>query len=221
MSTLDHFVNIPTPKLEVPEEFKPTLAGRGWMIWPFQSNPWWSAIVACLPALLGTILIFMDQQITAVIVNRKENKLKASVYSSFEKRSKSWQKGIDKVYRSCLERMRLSFGSVRPCDPDRNLLGDGTALVRRGNGALDQSREFVEAGIGMCRARWKTAVPRCPRTTCYTHFNFFDDRLLGSAHANAETHTDAGAVWSFPLHGSCFVEGTSIFRQNFNHADAG
>ncbi|XP_050482178.1 sodium-driven chloride bicarbonate exchanger isoform X18 [Bombus huntii] len=77
MSTLDHFVNIPTPKLEVPEEFKPTLAGRGWMIWPFQSNPWWSAIVACLPALLGTILIFMDQQITAVIVNRKENKLKA------------------------------------------------------------------------------------------------------------------------------------------------
>lgn len=28
------------------------------------------------PALLVTILIFMDQQITAVIVNRKENKLK-------------------------------------------------------------------------------------------------------------------------------------------------
>ncbi|KAK9308329.1 hypothetical protein QLX08_001751 [Tetragonisca angustula] len=76
MSTLDHIVNIPTPKLEVPEEFKPTLADRGWIIWPFQSNPWWSAIVACLPALLGTILIFMDQQITAVIVNRKENKLK-------------------------------------------------------------------------------------------------------------------------------------------------
>ncbi|CAL1688441.1 unnamed protein product [Lasius platythorax] len=33
-------------------------------------------MVACLPTLLGTILIFMDQQITAVIVNRKENKLK-------------------------------------------------------------------------------------------------------------------------------------------------
>ncbi|XP_043801294.1 sodium-driven chloride bicarbonate exchanger isoform X2 [Apis laboriosa] len=76
MSTLDHFANIPTPKLEVPTEFKPTLADRGWIIWPFQSNPWWSAIVASLPALLGTILIFMDQQITAVIVNRKENKLK-------------------------------------------------------------------------------------------------------------------------------------------------
>ncbi|XP_024890368.1 sodium-driven chloride bicarbonate exchanger isoform X5 [Temnothorax curvispinosus] len=76
MSTLDHFVGIPTPKLEVPAEFKPTLDGRGWIIWPFQRNPWWSAVGACLPALLGTILIFMDQQITAVIVNRKENKLK-------------------------------------------------------------------------------------------------------------------------------------------------
>lgn len=29
-----------------------------------------------VPALLVTILIFMDQQISAVIVNRKENKLK-------------------------------------------------------------------------------------------------------------------------------------------------
>ena len=76
MSALDYYVGIATPKLEVPAEFKPTLDGRGWMIWPFQGNPWWSALVAFLPALLGTILIFMDQQITAVIVNRKENKLK-------------------------------------------------------------------------------------------------------------------------------------------------
>ncbi|XP_026831208.1 electroneutral sodium bicarbonate exchanger 1 isoform X11 [Ooceraea biroi] len=76
MSLMDHFVGIPTPKLEVPSEFKPTLEGRGWIIWPFQYNPWWSAIAAIAPALLGTILIFMDQQITAVIVNRKENKLK-------------------------------------------------------------------------------------------------------------------------------------------------
>jgi sodium bicarbonate transporter 10 len=78
MSALDFFVGINTPKLEVPVEFKPTLDGRGWMIWPFNENPWWSAIVAIAPALLGTILIFMDQQITAVIVNRKENKLKVN-----------------------------------------------------------------------------------------------------------------------------------------------
>jgi sodium bicarbonate transporter 10 len=60
----------------VPGEFKPTLEDRGWLISPFNNNPIWTAVLAVFPALLGTILIFMDQQITAVIVNRKENKLK-------------------------------------------------------------------------------------------------------------------------------------------------
>ncbi|XP_044008715.1 sodium bicarbonate cotransporter 3 isoform X2 [Aphidius gifuensis] len=76
MSALDFYMGISTPKLQVPSEFKPTLEGRGWIIWPFNENPWWSCIIAFFPALLGTILIFMDQQITAVIVNRKENKFK-------------------------------------------------------------------------------------------------------------------------------------------------
>ncbi|CAG2053059.1 unnamed protein product [Timema podura] len=61
---------------QVPAEFKPTLSTRGWVVEPFGRNPFWTAIVAVVPALLGTILIFMDQQITAVIVNRKEFKLK-------------------------------------------------------------------------------------------------------------------------------------------------
>ncbi|XP_061706919.1 sodium bicarbonate cotransporter 3 isoform X2 [Cydia pomonella] len=76
MSFLDYKVGVKTPKLEVPSEFKPTLPSRNWVITPFNGNPVWSALVAILPALLGTILIFMDQQITSVIVNRKENKLK-------------------------------------------------------------------------------------------------------------------------------------------------
>ncbi|KAK1895421.1 Sodium bicarbonate cotransporter 3 [Dissostichus eleginoides] len=47
-----------------------------WLISPLGTNPWWTLLAAAVPALLCTILIFMDQQITAVIVNRKENKLK-------------------------------------------------------------------------------------------------------------------------------------------------
>ena len=39
---------------------------------------WWLALLAFVPALLATILIFLDQQITAVIVNRKEHKLKVT-----------------------------------------------------------------------------------------------------------------------------------------------
>jgi len=41
-------------------------------------DPWWLSILAILPAMLATILVFLDQQITAVIVNRKEHKLKVS-----------------------------------------------------------------------------------------------------------------------------------------------
>lgn len=46
---------------------------------PFGKNPWWVYVASFVPALLVTILIFMDQQISAVIVNRKENKLKVGV----------------------------------------------------------------------------------------------------------------------------------------------
>ncbi|CAF1088075.1 unnamed protein product, partial [Didymodactylos carnosus] len=73
---IDFFIGISTPKLDVPQKFETTLKGRGWFISPFNRNPWWLSLAALLPALLATILIFMDQQISAVIVNRKENKLK-------------------------------------------------------------------------------------------------------------------------------------------------
>lgn len=77
MSAFDYFMKIETPKLEVPHELKPTLPTRDWLIPPFtENNPAWSTVAAVIPALLGTILIFMDQQITAVIINRKENKLR-------------------------------------------------------------------------------------------------------------------------------------------------
>ncbi|XP_031755128.1 electrogenic sodium bicarbonate cotransporter 4 isoform X3 [Xenopus tropicalis] len=73
---LDSLCGLDTPKLQVPTEFKPTRPDRGWFVFPFGKNPWWIYLASALPALLVTILIFMDEQITAVIVNRKENKLK-------------------------------------------------------------------------------------------------------------------------------------------------
>ena len=76
MTTIDYFAGIDTPKLSVPDKFQPTWSGRGWLIPFFNGNEWWTALAAALPALLGVILVFMDQQITAVIVNRKEHKLK-------------------------------------------------------------------------------------------------------------------------------------------------
>lgn len=104
MSAFDALVGVDTPKLNVPHEFRPTSPLRGWLVPPFTGNPWWTVPLAFPPALLccvrsfGTqpqtsytatarnisfpvcssrlqILLFMDQQITAVIVNRREHKL--------------------------------------------------------------------------------------------------------------------------------------------------
>ncbi|XP_059183668.1 sodium-driven chloride bicarbonate exchanger-like isoform X4 [Centropristis striata] len=76
MVLVDYALGIPSPKLQVPSKFKPTRDDRGWLINPVGPNPWWTTIITSVPALLCTILIFMDQQITAVIINRKEHKLK-------------------------------------------------------------------------------------------------------------------------------------------------
>merc|ERR1711936_1426531 len=84
MTAVDFFVNVATPKLTVPRELKPTWSGRTWLVNPLCGdeldpnricNPFYTIFVAIVPALLATILLFMDQQITAVIVNRKEHKL--------------------------------------------------------------------------------------------------------------------------------------------------
>uniref|UniRef100_A0A8C5H9D6 Anion exchange protein n=1 Tax=Gouania willdenowi TaxID=441366 RepID=A0A8C5H9D6_GOUWI len=75
MVLLDFVIGVPSQKLKVPSKFQPTRDDRGWLINPIGRNPWWTVLAAAIPALLCTILIFMDQQITAVIINRKEHKL--------------------------------------------------------------------------------------------------------------------------------------------------
>lgn len=77
---IDYGLGLPTPKLWVPDELKPTYVEReGWIVPLFGSNPWWTCLAAFVPGLLATILIFMDQQITTVIVSRKENKLRHGI----------------------------------------------------------------------------------------------------------------------------------------------
>ena len=80
MVAVDIWVGLPTPKLKVPKEFAPTKPGRNWLVQPFE-NPWWTIAVAPLPAFLLVVLLFIDQQIPAIIVNRKSHKLKVTCFS--------------------------------------------------------------------------------------------------------------------------------------------
>lgn len=77
MSVLNTALDVNTPKLIVPSKLVPTRSqDRGWFIPFFGKNEWWTILAAIIPAIIATMLVFMDQQITAVIVNRKEFKLK-------------------------------------------------------------------------------------------------------------------------------------------------
>ncbi len=59
---------------------QPTSPDRGWLI-PFLPDGFAAYLIlaSSVPALLLTILLFMDQQITSVIVNRSEHKLKVNI----------------------------------------------------------------------------------------------------------------------------------------------
>ncbi|KAM4533815.1 anion exchange protein 2b isoform 2-T8 [Odontesthes bonariensis] len=68
-----------TQKLSVPRGFSVTSPSkRGWIISPLGSDgefPVWMMFACCLPALLVFILIFMETQITTLIVCKKERML--------------------------------------------------------------------------------------------------------------------------------------------------
>ncbi|XP_031705775.1 anion exchange protein 2b isoform X2 [Anarrhichthys ocellatus] len=68
-----------TQKLSVPRGFSVTTPSeRGWIISPLGTNgefPVWMMFACCLPALLVFILIFMETQITTLIVSKKERML--------------------------------------------------------------------------------------------------------------------------------------------------
>ncbi|KAL4635643.1 anion exchange protein 3 isoform X1 [Arapaima gigas] len=68
-----------TQKLNVPYGFSVTSPDkRGWFISPFgdkQPFPVWMMVAAAVPALLVFILIFMETQITSLILSKKERRL--------------------------------------------------------------------------------------------------------------------------------------------------
>ncbi|KAM3593043.1 uncharacterized protein V6R79_005054 [Siganus canaliculatus] len=80
MVLVDYSINDTyTQKLSVPRGFSVTSPSkRGWIINPLGSDglfPVWMMFGCCLPALLVFILIFMETQITTLIVSKKERML--------------------------------------------------------------------------------------------------------------------------------------------------
>ncbi|MFT5326229.1 MAG: mannitol/fructose-specific phosphotransferase system IIA component (Ntr-type) [Planctomycetaceae bacterium] len=68
------FLDVSPEALKVPESFG-TTTGREWVV-PFMDAPVWVWFAAAGPALLGTVLMYLDQNITARLVNSTDHQLK-------------------------------------------------------------------------------------------------------------------------------------------------
>uniref|UniRef100_A0A5S6R108 Anion exchange protein n=1 Tax=Trichuris muris TaxID=70415 RepID=A0A5S6R108_TRIMR len=75
MTAINYWVALPIPCLKIPTSFKPTIE-RNWIVDPLDLDRWWIPLACILPALLFVMLIIMDQHVTTVMMNRKENKLR-------------------------------------------------------------------------------------------------------------------------------------------------
>ncbi len=62
------------PHLAVPDTFA-TTSGRAWTV-DLWAIPPWAIVASALPALLSTVLVFLDQNITARLVNQPRHQLK-------------------------------------------------------------------------------------------------------------------------------------------------
>ncbi|XP_063986657.1 band 3 anion transport protein isoform X2 [Diachasmimorpha longicaudata] len=76
---IDFLADVKTEKLLVPEGLTPSIRGRSWIVSPSGGGnpvPVWMAFACIVPALLVYILVFMETQISELIIDKKERKLR-------------------------------------------------------------------------------------------------------------------------------------------------
>lgn len=73
----------------------------------------------------------------------------------------------------------------------------------------------------MCCTRRETAIPRRSRATCHARSHISDDRRFGAVDSAAESHSDAGAVRRFSVHGGGLTQGIAVLRPDSHHIHAG
>nr|BAU71498.1 putative sodium-driven chloride bicarbonate exchanger [Phreagena okutanii] len=183
MISFDAIIGLDTPKLDVPDKFHPTNhLTRGWVISPFhEKNPKWLCIAALLPALLATILLFMDQQITAVIVNRKENKL---------------EKGCGYHLDLLLVAILIMINSIL------GLPYFVAATVLSINHVMSLKKESSCTAPGE-----KAQISGSKGAACDGSRYILNDRFIRVPHFCFKVYSDGGPVRCVPLHGYFLVEG--------------
>jgi mannitol/fructose-specific phosphotransferase system IIA component (Ntr-type) len=73
LAAVTWFHDVPTTTLSAPDAIHPTIE-RSWLVNPF-AVPTWVWLAAVGPAILAAVLVYVDQNITARLVNSRDNKL--------------------------------------------------------------------------------------------------------------------------------------------------
>ncbi|XP_075756206.1 anion exchange protein 4 isoform X2 [Pelodiscus sinensis] len=186
---IDALLGLETPKLLVPSEFKPTNPQRGWVVSPFGSNPWWVCLASAVPAVLVIILVFMDQQITAVILNRREYRLRGS------------RQTVVSAQKLAAERGRVSPGFILRFPPDDPHLCDGPPLVRVRHRHLAGPHGQPEKGEHHVRAGGAAQVPGNQGAESDWPAGLSPHWDVGVLGPGPQVYLHAGAVWCFSVHG--------------------
>ncbi len=82
------FTAVKPEPLDVPLSFG-TTTGRDWLV-PLTNAPVWVLFAAAGPALLASILIYLDQNITARLINSPDHKLKKGEAYHLIRRVPNW-----------------------------------------------------------------------------------------------------------------------------------
>lgn len=68
------FHDVAIQALQVPDKIQPTTTTRSWFVNPLRA-PVWVWFASLIPAVLGTVLVYVDQNITARLVNSRDHHL--------------------------------------------------------------------------------------------------------------------------------------------------
>ena len=141
----------------------------------------------------------MDQQITVVIVNRKEHLLKVRLVLYVRKNGKHFnQISIDLIFA---ERWRLPFGPFDCGYHDHSLFSFGNAMGRGINRTFFESRQIFNLRVLKCCTWRKASIFGNTRTKSYAYCRFYSHWPFRVHGSDVDLCTNARPFWPFPLHG--------------------
>ncbi|KAG7525720.1 anion exchange protein 2-like [Solea senegalensis] len=191
-----------TQKLSVPSGFSVSSPDkRGWLVSPLGSDglfPVWMMVASVLPAILVFILIFMESQITALIVSKKERKLLKGTGFHLDLLIIVMVGGVSALFGLPW----LSAATVRSVTHTNALTVMSKAVAPGDKPRIQEVKEQRVTGFLVALLVGKSFCPGEEFSHC--GLMWFMLRPLRSVHCDRgrpASDPPGGALWDLPVHG--------------------